>query len=450
LSLFILAGGCVRYEPKPLAPAAVEQALNVPPSGVLRVAAKEIRHPILKPVELEPGKAMTPEQAAVLAVIVNPDLRAARDQRAVAGAQVIQAGLLPNPQLSASVEFPYSSSPPDNHIAYNFGPTWEITSLIAHDARKRAAAADAASVDLDIAWKEWQTAQAAKLAAYDALALEEQLAAAREADKHLAENLQAVRRAVERHQKTLTDLAAAESAYRDAHTATLNLERDLARQRLALRRAIGLPPEAKIELRMDSSLPSKLQPPGGKEFEDIEVRRLDLLALKKGYESQDEKLRVAILGQFPKISLGPILARDTTNVHTAGLGAGIDLPVFDRNQGAIAVEQATRQKLFDEYAARLFAARADIATALEDIESTNRLVAEAQAGVASLEELVRTSAQALGRGNVDVLSYYAARTSLDQKRIESLKLRQQLVENWIALEIAAGRQMPLEEKGKHR
>jgi outer membrane protein TolC len=309
----------------------------------------------------------------------------------------------------------------------------------------RAAASEAASVDLDIAWKEWQTAQAAKLAAYDVLALEGQLAAAREADSHLAENLAAVRRAVERHQKTLTDLAAAESAYRDAHTATLNLERDLTRQRLALRRAIGLPPEAKIELRAGSALPFRLDPPGGEAFEDLEVRRLDLVALKKGYESQDENLRAAILGQFPKISLGPILARDTSDVRTAGVGASIDLPVFDRNQGAIAVEQATRQKLFDEYAARLFAARADIATALEDIQSTNRLVAEAQAGVASLEELVRTSAAALSRGNVDVLSYYAARTSLDQKQIELLKLRQQLVENWIALEIAGGRQIPLEK-----
>src|SRR4029078_1139600 len=101
---------------------------------------------LLNSVEIDPRQPLSPEQVAVLAVVVHPDLRAARDERRIALAQVLQAGLLPNPQLSAGLEFPYSSSPPDDFTAYNFGLDWEVTALIGRDERRRAAAAKAASV----------------------------------------------------------------------------------------------------------------------------------------------------------------------------------------------------------------------------------------------------------------------------------------------------------------
>ena len=34
----------------------------------------------------------------------------------------------------------------------------------------------------------------------------------------------------------------------------------------------------------------------------------------------------------------------------------IDIPLFDRSQGIIATESATREKLFDEYVTRVFQA----------------------------------------------------------------------------------------------
>jgi outer membrane protein TolC len=440
----LFGGGCLKYEAKPLTPAAVGQALALPDEGALRIAAADLRHPALKPVTLDPGRGMSPDEVAVLAVVVNPDLRAVRDRRAAAGAQVIQAGLLPDPQLTAAVDVPYASSPPDNFTAYNVGVGWDVTSLITRDAKRRAAAAAAASVDLDVLWQEWQTAEAAKVAAYNVLAIRAQLDAAVQADRHLADNLAVVRRAVERHERTLVDLPAAEAASRDAHTAVVSLEGDLRRQRLALNRAIGFPPDARIVLRDDGGLPASLTPPAPAALmKDLQSRRLDLLALRRGYESQDQTLRAAILGQFPKINLGFNAARDTSDVRTVGVGVGIDVPLFDRNQGVIATERATRRRLFDEYAARVFAARADIATAVEDIRAANALIADADAAVPALERLVRTYGAAMRQGNADVLSYYNAVAALDQKRIAAIKLRQQLIQNWVALEIAAGRYLPL-------
>src|SRR5207244_1895661 len=125
-----------------------------------------------------------------------------------------------------------------------------------------------------------------------------------------------------------------------------------------------------------------------------ESRRLDLLALKSGYESQDATLRAAILAQFPKINLGFSTARDTTDVRTVGFGVTIDIPVFDRNQGVIATETATRQKLLDEYIGRVFAARSDIAVAIASIESLGSQIAAAETALPSLERLVQVYRQA--------------------------------------------------------
>ncbi len=437
-SLAIGTVGCVQYQAKPLDSAPAANSLALPDSSSLRVSAGSIRHPVLAPVTLDFKRGLSPDEAGVLAVLVNPELRAERDQRSAAAAQLLQAGLLPNPQLSANADLPLGADHADSFTAYGIGADWEVTSLITLDAKKRAAAANSAAIELDIAWKEWQIAETAKLAAYDVLALEAQLAAAKEVDEQFAQNLSVVRGAFDRHDKTLLDLSAAEASWQDSRGVVLSQTKELRHQRQVLNRALGVPPATEIKLR-DEPLPAATKPPAMDELlPNLSDRRLDLLALKRGYESQEESVRAAVLGQFPKINLGFNGARDTGNVKTIGFGVGIDIPIFDRNQGAIATEQATRQKLFDEYNERVFTARADIAEALDGIAAVNDQIVAAEAALPALERLVKTYQAALQNGNADVLTAYTARTTLAQKQIEILKLRQELTQNWIALEIASG------------
>ncbi len=442
---FALAIGCSRYSAKPLSRDAVDERLALPNDQALQVRVSELRHPILRPMAIDLTDGISPDEAAVLAVLVNPGLRAERAQHQIEAAQLLQAGLLPNPQLTAGLELPYQSSPPDNFTAYNLGLDWEITALIAHDQKKRAASAALASVNLEIAWKEWQVSQEAKAAAFDVIALEGQLEAAREADQQLGENLKAVQNAVNQHHKTLLELSAARTSAQDAHAVTIAQQKALSLQTLAFKRALGFPPDRAAVVRAPDPLPARLDPPReGELLRGLEERRLDLVALRRGYESQDATLRAAILAQFPKINIGFSNARDTSNVHTFGIGATIDIPLFDRNQGVIAASTATRQKLFDEYATRVFTARSDIAIAIADIAAINDQIAAAQDAIPGFEQLVRTYEQALQQGHVDVLSAYAARSTLWQRRIDAIKLKQQLVTSWIALEIASGQYLRME------
>ena len=128
--------------------------------------------------------------------------------------------------------------------------------------------------------------------------------------------------------------------------------------------------------------------------------------------------------------------------HSVGLVATIDLPIFDRHQGVIAAERATRQRLFDEFAARVFAGRADIVTAVADLRALNVQIADAEAAVPNLQRLVDAYKQAIDHGDADVLSYYVAWNNLAQKRLGVLRLQQQLADTRVALELAAGRYFP--------
>jgi outer membrane protein TolC len=223
----------------------------------------------------------------------------------------------------------------------------------------------------------------------------------------------------------------------------LALEQDFEHQRLGLNKILGVEPDMKVTLREGLSLPTRLDPPNERDLlANIESRRLDLLGLHKGYESQDATVRAAILAQFPKMSVAFVRASDTTNVHTDGFNVTVDVPIFDRNQGVIASERATRQRMLDEYNQRVFEARSDIAVAIADIRALDRQVAAGQEALPVLERLVDSAQKAREQGNADVLSYYTARNNLLQKRIQLIKLQEQLLEANTALEIASGRYLP--------
>jgi Outer membrane efflux protein len=113
-------------------------------------------------------------------------------------------------------------------------------------------------------------------------------------------------------------------------------------------------------------------------------------------------------------------------VHTLGPAVTIGLPIFDRNQGMIALERAARQTLADEYVNRVFAARSDIATALATTRALTGQIAAAGAAIPVLEHLVTTSQTAVNQGNVDMFSYDAAQNNLSQKEIAILKQRSKL------------------------
>ena len=423
--------------------ALAEQPLESGTAHLLRIPASRFDSAAPDPVVVNPRVGVGPDEAAAIALYSNPALRAIRDRRGLAAAQLIQAGILPNPLVSYARDFVTGGNTAGTVTAYNFTAAWELTALIPFLPKQTAARKNFRSVDLDVAWQEWQVAVNARVAVYRVLSLDAQVARAREATEGLQQSTDAVRKATEAHEKTVLDLAAVEASSLDSRATMLALEQDFAHQRLGLNKILGVEPETKVALREGLNLPTHLDPPDERDLlVNIGSRRLDLLGLHKGYESQDATVRAAILTQFPKMSVAFVRASDTTNVHTDGFNVTVDVPIFDRNQGVIASERATRQRLLDEYNQRVFEARSDIAVAIADIRALDRQVAAGQEALPVLERLVDSAQKAREQGNADVLSYYTARNNLLQKRIQLIKLQEQLLEANTALEIASGRYLP--------
>lgn len=436
-----LLGGCTTYRSLPLDQAAVNAALQPASLDAVKIAAAKFEHPLLSPLVIDGRDGFTPDEVAVMAVIASPRLRAARDQRGVAQAQVVQAGILPNPQLGYSLDQQHGNSDPTLINGQSLGLSWEVTSLLGYRDRVAAAKATAGALDLDLAWQEWQTAQDARLAAFRIVALEEQLPLARQTETEMAEALALAKQAHTLGHKTTSDLAAATEAWSAAQDARFALEQDLTAQRLALNLALGQPADAPLKLKPGASFPEL---PVGADtaatlLDGLEKRRLDLVALTLGYESADASLRAAVKAQFPKIGLSFAKARDTSDVHTRSYGVTADLPLFDRNQGQIAVGTATRQQLFDEYVARVAEARAEVAQALSNLAVARTQLHTIDAELPELEQLATALDRAMQTRNADAQAWRDAHGTLLARRIEQTKLRQTVLELGVALEIATGR-----------
>jgi len=411
---------------------------------IFRVPASHFQNRSPEQLSIDVARGIGPDEAAAIALYSNPALRAIRDRRGLAAAQLIQAGILPNPVVSYARDFVTGGNTAGTITGYNLTAAWEFTALIPFLPKQTAARKNFRAVDLDVAWQEWQIAMNARAAVYRVLSLDVQVARAREANEGLQQSTDAVRKAAEAHEKTVLDLAAVESASQDSRATMLALEQEFEKQRLGLNKILGVEPEKDITFREGLSLPTRLVPPEERAlFDGLESRRLDLLGLQQGLESQDATVRAAALGQFPKISAAFVKASDTTNVHTTGFNVAVDVPIFDRNQGVIATERATRQRLLDEYRQRVFEARSDVATAIADIRSLDRQIAAAEEALPLLEKLVNSAQTAVEQRNADVLSYYTARSNLLQKRIQLIKLQEQLLEAHTAVEIASGRYLPI-------
>ncbi|MFH0881823.1 MAG: TolC family protein [bacterium] len=438
-TLVWVTGGCAVYHPNPLTEETVNRALTPPEMAALSIEVDSLQRDEPHPLSIDLTDGLSADEAAVIAVLENPSLRAERDRRGLADAQLLQAHILPDPTVDASLDVPGGGTRDGAVKGSGIGIGWDAGSLITRSARVRAAKHTRESIQLDIAWQEWQVVQEARIAVYRLATLQRQLVLAQETDSNLKENVDLVRKALDEGVMTELNLNAAEAASNQAHNQYLALKKDATRQRFMLMRVMGLPANTRISLEEDEETPHRfLPPPVDSLVQGVQRRRLDLVALRRGYEAQEETVRAAILAQFPGIQLGVNKATDTGNLVTSGGGVSINLPLFDRNRGQIAQERATRKVLFDEYTDRVYEALSDLATLHAMILSINEQIAAAEKTIPSLERLVETYRNAVSERQADILSYYNTWNDLSTKRIELLSLRQDLLEARIALEIAAG------------
>jgi outer membrane protein TolC len=348
--------GCVTYEPAPIDPAHVLADLRA-------VALESALPPALAPLAegagertawppFDPSDGLSVDEAAAVAVTLNPALRAARGAAGVAAAQLVEAGLLPDP----SIGWDFSES--------EFDALLPLLRPGERDASTSEAEARIAEVRWAILRDEWALKRDVHLAYLDLLAADE--------EQRLNEQLRQVASRTHefflraRELKVATALQETTAAIQ-AGEVELEGERLAVRQRrarMALNALLGLPPAAEYALQVPDDA---LGAPGDDVLDpealtDLAVRqRPDLRELLAGYDRAEQRLRLAVARQWPELSVGT--------------GIELVLPVFSRfNRPAIRTALEEREQLRREVEAAVHKLRAEVHDAVAALEQSRREV----------------------------------------------------------------------------
>ena len=377
---------------------------------------------------------------ATIAVLNNPDLKAARVKTQVAEAQAFAAGLLPDPQLSAAFEHPTDHGG-DLIDAYGLGLSLDLQALLTQSNKSAAANAARDQARLELLWQEWQTvAQARTLYVVGVIGAQKRqvLVAAEQA---YAAQAQRSGRALQSGDVTLDQSGVDVALLTDVRIQMGTAQRTAQQADHALRALLGLAPDVAVQLQ---PLPAPVVPErAAVEGAVAQLSRLrpDLRALQAGYEGQEQLLHKAVLSQFPNISVGFTKARDTSDVHTIGLGVTLNLPLFDRGRGEIAVQRATRDQLRAEYQARLDLATADAWQLWDEMTQLQLEIQDIEADMPRLRATIKNAGAAYHAGDLGVAPYFTMQNAFLTSTTALFDLRQSLWSDVVALSTVLGTQI---------
>lgn len=443
-SLAVLTGaclltlsGCASYYREPLAPYA-SRTLS---SQLQRVQIDSSRMPLpeLAAHRFDPSDGFDIEEVAMLAVANNPALKLARDDLHIACAQAYAAGLLPDPQLGLARDYPgaFGAVP-----AFSYALSIDVMAIVTRSANKQSADATVAKTDLGLLWQEWQVIAQAKQLFIKSRFQTDTLPLLQQQRDLTRMRYERMAQAQREGNLTSDALTAALTAYTDANRQYTDLQRAAVQTHHDLNALLGLAPD--VQLKLTDSDDIAPLPAGTVEaaLQALPQRRPDLLALQAGYEAQEQKYRAAILGQFPSLSVGFVRARDTAPIYTSGFQLNLSLPIFNRNQGNVAIERATRQRLHDEYEDRLNTAYADVAQMRADTLILTSQLRATETALPDVDRAAKDAAAAYAEHNLALPTYVDAQSAALTKRIDAATLRESLAEQRVGLQALLGSVIP--------
>ena len=414
--------GCAHYAPLPLAaaPPLVSRAgdlAQAPAAGELGIA-----------------------DVVALALANNPDLRAVRARHGVAQAQLLQSGILPNPSFAGAV-LPLISGAGDA-TAWTAALSQDVKALVTYRSRRRGAGFAARQVDAEILWQEWQVAGQARQLTVDLIAGARTRPVLDEAFVLLSRRNEVLQQALAAGNVTLVTVAPTQVALQAARTSRQTFDQRQLTLRHQLNALLGLVPDADLSFATTIDLPPFDPAAIRAGLASLPDRRPDLLALRLGYGAQDQAVRTAILSQFPDLVLGASTSSDNSRVVNGGPQVTIGLPVFDRNQGNIAIARTTRIQLHNEYSARLAAVTGEIGATLAEMAQLGQQLAVVRRDLPAAQLAASRAATAFGASNLDERSYVDLLVNRFTKEQEIAVLELALLDRQVALQTLVGAGLP--------
>ncbi len=317
------------------------------------------------PQKADAGPALTIDEAVRLALRDNRELRASLLELGIARGQLIQAGVLPNPELEAEL-FPRQEGL--EHVRASLGVDYDLTALLLAPSRERAAGADVESARLRAAGDVVAMGYSTRAAFRAVQASEQRLAIANRALDAFAAGRDASRALFEAGNIPELDTATQDAAYETARITTSEIELELLDRREALQRLLGL--SGATALRPTGEIPKA--PAALAAMPQAEAKAvaasLELAEMRSRLEGASRRAGLARTeGALPDVSIGVRGEREDA-AWLLGAGLRVTLPIFDRKQGSVAARDAEHDSLLERQEGLV----ADIRSSVR--QARNRLV----------------------------------------------------------------------------
>jgi outer membrane protein TolC len=356
----VLLAGCARFQPKPISPA--ETAARLESRSLTNIVLKTFLETNLhREFSNWPDEQWDFEMLTLAAFYYHPSLDVARAQWHVAQAGVKTAGGRPNPTLTVTPG--YNTTFVSGVSPWMPAVNLDIPIETAGKRGKRISQAEhlSESARLNIATAAWQVRSGLRAGLLNYVAaqsrakfLQEQVAAQEQIEKLLGQRLAV-------GDIASSELTPARVALAKARLDSADAQRQLAEARVNLAEAVGVSENALGGLEFSFYLQGV--PWGVDAFTSEDFRRqallsrADILGALAEYAAAESALQLEIVKQYPDVHLNPGYQFDQ-GADKWSLGIGVDLPVFNHNQGPIAEAQARREESaarFNELQAKVLA-----------------------------------------------------------------------------------------------
>jgi len=328
----------------------------------------------------DPKTGLTPEDAVLVAEYLNPSIRAFRATRGVAEGELTTARLVANPQLQLNLLHIENFTRSLATAGIGGGIGWLPPRPGERGARIRRAQARLEQVRATISAAEWNLAAEVRKAYFTALALERRRQLAEAALKLQQRVLQFYEDKYKLGDAPRLDLNLARLSYGDALREQRAVISEAGRALQGLNRLLGLPPTYPTILK--APLETLEYRPISADLASLEVQMLaeqpELQAVKQEYEQAEQSVRIARYQRWPWFTAGPALDRADVEsgrlISKLGLGAGLDLPIVNFNQGEIQRAEAERDNVYANYIATLHDRRSDLNEAYRNVKAQEELI----------------------------------------------------------------------------
>lgn len=384
LLCLLAAAGCVHYQPKPLSADKTADQLES-----RSLTNNTLRHFLEQNLHQEftgwPLATWDLDNLTLAAFYFNPNLEVARAEWRAATGAVKSAAEMPNPTTTASLlHQPVPDAPSPWIPTINFDLPIETAGK--RRVRTEKAKHLSESARLNIATSAWQVRSQLRSGMVDLISAEERLNLVQREVALREELVGRMQNQFQAGEISAFDLNTARLTLIRARADAADAQRQLAEARPRLAAALGMSSTGlgEAQFRFDLTGLGKIE-----ELTSSDVRRLallgrsDILGALADYEASQSALQLEVAKQYPDVHLSPGYS---WNAGSAGendwqIGATVELPILNQNQGAIA-EAAGRR---EASAARFRALQEKI---INDIDAAVASFRASQTNSAAFDRLV--------------------------------------------------------------